>query len=432
MSKSILAQVQTLATTQEPQSPLEYARSYFASKDIRANALRKIDLKSRRQKQSDIETRFFYEYRELVAQLKALKQAKEDERAKQKGEAPKKIEYAGFSEIQMKRAYDLYLEEASNIEFKDITAGLAFDPSLGHEPIDQLMHLWCEAPTVLDTACVKHFIWQVKRKLASLDIVWELWVNFFGPQGKGKTFLLRMMLAPLQELKDELNIKDIATDDRFMFVLQQAYVIMFEELQFADRASMEAIKATMSKKELSWRRLGHNAQDTGYNNSTFVSSSNKNLAEVFYDPTGMRRFYEVNVRTAFDHEAINKFDYAKIWQCIDETKDSPLMPYLQELLAHQKEHLTQKDTIELYLDDGGYQPTDDLSVRHEIQANSFYKQYVNYCVENGYKSPMSRNTFGLRVKAKGYKSKKKETGTFYYAIKNSTTPLRTYKTTTDN
>src|SRR4051794_10874908 len=112
---------------------------------------------------------------------------------------------------------------------------------------------------------------------------------------------------------------------------------------------MDALKNRITASMLSWRVLGKNLRQTAPNRATMIGATNPDLSEVLYDPTGMRRFLQIEALARIDWEAIGKIDYAAMWSSVNHLDPCPLLPVLKELRERQEE-LRAKDAVEEWLD----------------------------------------------------------------------------------
>lgn len=276
---------------------------------------------------------------------------------------------------------------------------LQFNASPNYGPIARWLKATIKNPTDLDIAAYAHFIWQVKRKLAGLPIEYEMMINILGPQGAGKTFSTRRLCSPLGSLVAERRLQDLL-DERNFYSLSKTFINIFEELVGAQKTDIDALKALMSKDKSMWRMLGRNAHGSGQQNCTFIATSNTSLLENFYDPTGMRRFYEVEFLEPdqVDRAHVNGADIISIWHSVDHTNStSPIRPYL-ELLSSKQEELRRQSSIELFFEEYEYETT----LQAEVKVSVIYKHYVDYC-QSTKQYPVSLNVFSKKIKAEVFK-----------------------------
>jgi phage/plasmid-associated DNA primase len=247
-------------------------------------------------------------------------------------------------------------------------------------------------------------IWQVKQRIWNKPARHEIILTFFGKQGAGKTTLVRQIAEPIKDLFVERSMREIVGDERNNFMLQKAYLILFEELENASKVDIDSLKTITSKDRTNWRMLGKNADENGYNNTTFVCTSNKPIRQVFYDPTGMRRFYEFTVVDEIPRKQINSVDFLKLWQSVNEDGPSPIEDSLFELYQHQNKEYRQQSTVESFLEDAG------LVKGGETTLKKIYTDYKSFCDQAGIKSPLSRNNFSNELVLMGYEKKRVSAG----------------------
>jgi predicted P-loop ATPase len=188
----------------------------------------------------------------------------------------------------------------------------------------------------LDIAVLKHFVWQVKRKLYEAEVEHHLMPIFCGSQqGTGKSVAVRKLLRPIQQFKDEPTNLAIVGDERQAFRFARSFVLFFDEMAKATKADMESFKNIITQPRASWRSLGSNRRRVETNRATCIGTSNYPLASIIVDPTGSRRFYELPCSDRMDWSAINAIDYTRLWQSVDENGPAPITPVLNDLRAWQ-------------------------------------------------------------------------------------------------
>ena len=94
------------------------------------------------------------------------------------------------------------------------------------------------AYTVAEAAMLlKKFCWQVQRKLNGLPVSRHVMVVLTGPQGGGKSELLRALVQPLEELSASLDLRTL-TDERTAAVFEDCFIGVVDELDKAERANV--------------------------------------------------------------------------------------------------------------------------------------------------------------------------------------------------
>lgn len=250
-------------------------------------------------------------------------------------------------------------------------------------------------PSELDEVVIKHFIWQVKRKMLGLPVVYHICPIFFGKQNGGKTTSIQKLISPAADVVLELG-PDEATDQRAKAGFEKNYVCFFDEMANMARVEMESLKRLITSERLSYRPLHTNTVKTVEQNCSFIGASNKSLQEVIYDPTGLRRFYEFVCLDRCDFEVINSTDYTRLWAGIDgHLERGYLEPLLQNLQEHQTERVTE-DEVSHFVRETGLQlpgPTKPMA------AAALYNSYVVWRAQAGHavKPALAINTFGARL-----------------------------------
>lgn len=257
-----------------------------------------------------------------------------------------------------------------------------------------LTALMVTEPSELDIAVMKHFIWQIKRRAQNADVVYHICPIFFGKQGGGKTTAIKKLLSPIKEMVIEFN-PDEATDGRVKSSFAHNLVCFFDEMANMARVEMEELKKLITADTVTYRPLYTNSFANVQQRCSFIGGSNKSMSELVYDPTGMRRFYEIVCRDKADFNAINNIDYAAIYSSIDGSLERGyLEPFLEELAAHQA-HRQTADEVQHFIQEqnllGG--------IPKEITAADLYSAFIQWRATAGYaaKQPMVVSSFGMRL-----------------------------------
>jgi hypothetical protein len=137
----------------------------------------------------------------------------------------------------------------------------------------------------------------------------------------------------------------ILGDERQVFRQEQFFITFFDEMAKADKVSVDALKNRITAERVQYRLLGSNVARTSTNNTTFIGATNDDLRDVIYDPSGMRRFHQMETRERIDWDEINAIDYDEMWASADNAAGCPLLPVMDVLRKHQDD-LRAKDTVE--------------------------------------------------------------------------------------
>jgi len=201
-----------------------------------------------------------------------------------------------------------------------------------------------------DIAILKHFIWQVKRKLNDKSVSNHIMPILFGRSGNGKSVAVKKLISPFEGFGILNSSISQSVDERAQMGFSEYYICNLDEMEYTGRLNAESFKRvitgdTMSIRILATHNLNHVSQ-----NLTFIGSSNKPVSEILKDTTSNRRFWEFQcVAEKLDHETINTIDYVRMWKCVDESLEEGYLSgdVLQEIKCAQKETLIKSEFAEL-------------------------------------------------------------------------------------
>jgi predicted P-loop ATPase len=228
------------------------------------------------------------------------------------------------------RLFSLYNAVGSG---KLIPVDMARADALWHQVANVVFDTTDESPELI-IAILKKFMWQVKRKIRGLPVFNHLMPVLLGPQGKGKSTFVNAMISPLEELVRRVDFKQIE-DDRNIEIWK-SYVLFLDEMGFASKANIDAIKNVITAPVLDRRPMRSNGVVTVPQNATFMGCSNKELNQLITDPTGIRRFFGLRYRADADWEFINQIDWALLWQSVETAGADPTEAFMDEIRAKQE------------------------------------------------------------------------------------------------
>lgn len=197
-------------------------------------------------------------------------------------------------------------------------------------------------------AIIQSFMWQVKRKMLTRDVNHHLMPVFTGPQGSGKTSLMKAILAPIHELTTKSDFAQI-TDPRNI-ELWDAFVIVLDEMGYASKADVDDVKSLITSEHLTRRPMRTNSTMTIRQRATFIGASNRELSELIRDDTGLRRFADIPTIQRCDWATIDQADMEMLWRSVDENGPNPIIPFLEGLSKRQEEH-RNKTNVEMFIEE---------------------------------------------------------------------------------
>lgn len=292
------------------------------------------------------------------------------------------------------------------------------------ESIELLLEAWTGKKDRKDVAVLAHFIWQIKRKLNHLPVGNHIMPVLYGKQAGGKSRAVGALVEPLNKLGFALftSVSQLS-DERYLKVLSQNYVLFADELTHADKTDVNALKNIITANVLTPRKLGTNSAFKVKQNCSFIGATNKPINELIFDATGMRRFYQINCLEKMDWEVINEIDYFELFKGINEARDEGYLTgeVLLEVRNVQND-LINKDDIESFIEDKNLEPADSSDGKF-IANRDLYESYLRWAACTGLHFKMNLREFLKRLRNRGFKpgSKKteNETSRGFWISKNS-------------
>lgn len=247
----------------------------------------------------------------------------------------------------------------------DILAAVTGKPST-RAGLDELRK-WLKATTgrddSVDLAVMLHFMWQVKRLNTGKPVAWDIMPILVGKQGDGKSTAIELLCAIWQELLVNINAQTLV-DERSTEVLGDYAIGFWGEMSGGSKAEVQALKNTLTSKRKSYRELGGHHHNSVVRRMAFIGDSNNPVKDVIADPTGMRRFYEVQVNGLTDRATLNAIDYALAWQAVSEDDAAPFDDVALQVRERQKDLIVQ-DAFDNFLAWGDDRNWDSLTILEE-------------------------------------------------------------------
>lgn len=258
-----------------------------------------------------------------------------------------------FSRDDLRDIVDEWIDEARLRQLEDIRRKLSgYDPA-SEEQLSRLIIAITGREDTTDREVLRHWIWQVKRKLFGKEVGEHLMPILRGKQGSGKTFVVEhRILKPLKELCYRTSVKTLL-DPREARLIMDHFVLFLDELAGATKADIEELKRILTTDETKLRVMRTTHHETGASNASYIGACNKPVPDLIMDPTGMRRFYEIPVLDVLDREAINSIDYGVLWKCVSEETPLGGAPYylVESEVKLRQEQLRHRGPVELWLQD---------------------------------------------------------------------------------
>ena len=200
-----------------------------------------------------------------------------------------------------------------------------------------------ETDPVLATACLQHFIWQVKRKLLNLSVQHHLMPVIWSPvQGGGKTTFVRRFLEPLRELAGPVLLSDFA--DKRSGDIYRFPALFVDDLEQIEPRLVQPLKGLVSGDRMRRRKLGTSMTEGYEQRTTLIGTANHTIDALVADDTGNRRFASLAFRNGKEEtggdrnvwDAVEATDYVLLWRGVDVFGPAPVAAHLPALVALQE------------------------------------------------------------------------------------------------
>ncbi len=343
----------------------------------------------------DLFDTLWLDYEDLY-KLECIRLAKEAVEAyEDKPSRPKRPKL--LSEKSMEKAWKEFLRKEQADAVGKIITSLQYNASSDAE-----LRKWLLAATgdvsELSVACIKHFVWQAKRKMISKEAVYHLVPHLWGQQGGGKTQAVKKLLEPVKGLVLHWKVND-SVDARNTQTLANNFVCLFDEMAGLERTELESLKHIITAEVVDYRPMRTNACVQVRQNCSFIGISNKSLGQNIYDPSGLRRFVDMPCLKKVDWELINAVKAIEIWRCVDENLERGYIEPFQNEMYRKQEEVQVIDDVTDFILQTNLQPTEGKDVR-PVWVKELHDSYILWRNQNGYemKTPLAINFFGAHLR----------------------------------
>lgn len=305
-----------------------------------------------------------------------------------------------LSEKDMQKAYEEFLRIEQQRVRAVILASLKYTNTTDHHLKNWLVAITGSA-TDFQISVIKHILWQVKRKINNLKVVYHLCPIFYGEQGGGKSTAIFKLLNPLIDFTVDFSPAEVI-DTRNARSLNENYLCVFDEMAGMQRVEMESFKRIITAEYVTYRPMRSNNYVKVMQNTTFIGISNKSLPENIYDTTGLRRFVEFKCLEKCDWSLLNTINVQDIWESIDENiPEGYVLSVIDELGKHQKE-MQPIEEVEQFLKEQLVFPIEGTKTV-SVLAVELYNHFIVWRNANGYeeRGAIAINSFGMKLRRKG-------------------------------
>jgi hypothetical protein len=323
-----------------------------------------------------------------------------------------------FGADEIADAFELWQDDERKQAWERLRSRLRYQPQLA-EPIETWVRAVTGDAKALDVAVVRHFVWQVKRKLYGLPVERHLMPVVTGAQRGGKSTAVRKLISPVADYVYKLESLTSLEDERQNEPLTTCLVVFADEMTRSRKVDMAALKSKISTDTLQWRVLATHHRAQGPMMATFIGTANPELADLIVDETGMGRFAEIKAQAKVDWEAINGIDYVALWMSVDEQADAPIKSYLDQL-GRAQEAARTPSPVEEYVHTR-YQRVDGFRTTARDLFNAYLEwMHLNHRAHQA----VTETKFGRDlVTLFGKDVKRKVNGIIQYSLARRATPI---------
>lgn len=262
--------------------------------------------------------------------------------------APHPVEGLSFTSAGLRMGFDRAIDILKYRRFSGIVDGLNVVLPLAEKlraraMLRRLVERVFETEPDLTEAVLLQWMLNVKRAAIDLPLSRHLFVLVGGDQAGGKSEFVKRLLGPLEELASApMSLYSLLREPHgSIFSLLGINLDDTEPLVSArDRAKFKK-RITSDFEPM---RILHSSEAAPVRmRAQYIGSSNFDLAELFPDPTGMRRYVMLKFRngdvkrggTPGVWVAVDEADFGLIWRSIDVDEPSFIEPLWGRLGAYQ-------------------------------------------------------------------------------------------------
>ena len=242
-------------------------------------------------------------------------------------------------------------------------------------------------------AIIRHFIWHIKNKAIYGKNKDPYMLNISGEQGNGKTqFIRHLFKAILGNLYVETSIS-VLNDDFGMNLLYESWLLFFDELLRKNgEIDVDRLKQVITSTEIRTREIFTSHYTTTFVRSSFIGAANTPIYEIIDDPTGMRRYLNLEfTNTKLVHEkSLHKLidelwekQGLAIWKSVDENLENGYLvdEFAEMVNVAQKTYFSPNNSVYRFVRDEHIKIVTKgvKSVRTRVLDDLYNNDYSNYC-----------------------------------------------------
>lgn len=306
---------------------------------------------------------------------------------------------------------DMKIDKKNSLKEK-----ISFDRHAPDQFDDLLTALRITENRELNKLAIKHYIWQVKRKLWGYEPGYHfMLILMTNRQAFGKSTFLRDFHLPLTEVF--ANISGDRIRDQFGAELfEKYYVACFDELAQLNSTDINLLKEFVTRKSSVNRKMFTQVNTINSQNTTLCGTSNRPINQIIYDPSGMRRWWQVDLNAkdfdSMDYDKLNMWkqnEFLDFWKSIDEHDPNGFygkgLPLYGEMLSHQdsfKAISPMRQFIESMEYTNDYAKLSiENSPKKEIELDHIWERWIGWCKATR-NNPYTLQTFKINLEEMGF------------------------------
>lgn len=323
------------------------------------------------------------------------------------------------------------IKQERSVAFRKLAAELAYKPDneeAGIAALESFMFHLTGQKDPIDVVVMQQFLWLIKRKLNELPTTYHIMPILFGGQGTGKSTAISLLTKPIVTYTIKGKSVDFVTDERQFKTLSEYFLVVFDEMAKANKVDINHLKNIITNDSLTWRQLHTNNSASMTQNCSFIGSSNKSVSDIIIDDTGMRRFYQINVKQNANFTELNKIDVKLIWESINENQDKAYTanPEVLASLLLKQEELRTPGSVEDFLNNCRYEPGTQATPT-KVSLQELFDAYIDYCKSSNIAYSVTKQSFSRQLQDKGWiknaNSDKQKRAVEYHVIPGSIKPM---------
>lgn len=250
-----------------------------------------------------------------------------------------------------------------------------------------------------DLTAMSHWLWMIKRQGLQQDIIFDLFIILKGKQGGGKSTAVEKLVSPIRAAVLPLDADEMGDPNTYPEMATHLVVVL-DELASLSRVDATKLKKQITAKENSYRPFYTQRRQKVAKRTSYIGTSNRGISQIFFDSTGMRRFYQINAKDTLDWKALGEIDYAELWRGIDETKERGYYNETNlEVISIIQESYVNKEDVEEYIAQNNLVPEGESYKL--ISMFALYQDYNLWSRNNGFRFQQTRIQFRRSLEAHG-------------------------------